>query len=153
MLVDVARFIVWLLAFSIVATIEHTTGLPVLTVTVLVLAIHDTSAIWSLLFVTVAAAVMASLYLQSLFIVWLIFIVCALIFRSPTIRSRKVFLPRLLLIVTAAIIVAGMREPSITFSFVIHSCISACISGYLLWRRVGSKTRGLDIAELRFISE
>lgn len=153
MILHLIRFLVWLAAVFVVATIEHSTGLPVVAITLIILAIIDAQTAWFIAFITLASTVIASLFLENLFVVWLILITTALLFRSPLLKKRKAFFARLAILMMAALVLALIRIPSITISFLLHSILSVVISAYLIWRQVGSKSRGLDIGELRFVSE
>lgn len=153
MLVDLIRVFLWLLVCMLVGIIEYFTGLPILTVTVIMLAVLSFPTIWFIAFVSLITLLLASLFLESWLLLWLIVMTTALIFRLPSTKSQQTLLTKVSVVVSAALILSLIREPTVTLSFLIHSLLSLIISGYLLWRKIMPKSRGLDIAELRFMAE
>ncbi|MDQ5951381.1 MAG: hypothetical protein QG639_658 [Patescibacteria group bacterium] len=150
MVVDFLRVLVWLLLTTLVAIVEYSTGLPILTVCLLLVAVKEFSTVWFIFFVTVSTAVLSALFLESWTLIWLIVMIGALLFRMPSHKSRKTFLTRVSVVVIAALLVSVMREPTVTLSFFIHSVISLLTAIYILWRKLVPKHQGFDIADLRF---
>lgn len=153
MLIDFFRVLLWILLTTLVASIEYSTGLPILTIFLILLAITGFSTIWFIFFVTVITAILSALFLESWLLVWLIVMTAALLFRMPSYKSRKTFLTKISIIVLAAIVLSMIRQPTITISFLIHTAISLGGAAYLQWRKTMPKHQGFDVADLRFRSE
>lgn len=153
MLVDFIRILFWVIACMLVAIIEYSTGLPILTITLILLVALSSSTIWFITFVSMVTILLASLFMESWLVIWLLMMIAALAFRFPSTKTRQTFALKISIIFITAIVLSLLRQPTVTFSFIVHSLISAGIAWYVVWRKVLPKTRGLDIAELRFMAE
>jgi hypothetical protein len=153
MLLDFGRVMFWIIVSMLVAIFEYSTGLPILTVAVVLITVIGLSTVWFVTFVTVISLLLASLFLQSWLIIWLLLIVGSLLFRLPNSKSRQTLFSKILIVSAASLLIAALREPTVTISFLIHSGISLSVAVYVLWRKIMPKTRGLDVAELRFMAK
>lgn len=153
MLIDFLRVLLWVGLCTLVAVIEYSTGLPLLSITLILIAVSTLSTVWFIFFVTLMSVLLSSLFLESWSVVWLLVMASAILFRIPSNKSRKTFISRLSIICIAALLLSLIREPSVTISFLIHTAISLIASSYLLWRNIMPKHKGFDVAELRFMSE
>lgn len=153
MLVDLGRVLLWVLLSSAVAVVEYSTGLPVVTITVMMVAAQGLATLWFFIYLLVMNMVLAALFMESWLLVWLVILVSGLLFRLPSIKSTHMFFSKISVILLAAVVLSFIRQPVVTPLFLIHSTISLVVSSYILWRKSRLKGRGFDISELRYAPE
>lgn len=153
MLLDFGKLLLWLLVCSAVAVVEYSTGLPIITIALIMLAAQSMATVWFFIFTTTVSVILSALFMESWLVVWLIITASALIFRLPNIKSNQMFLTKVSLVLLVALILSFIRQPVVTPLFLIRSMVSLAIASYILWRKVRQKNRSFDISELRFASE
>lgn len=152
MVIDAVRVLLWILLCTVAAALEYSTGLPIVTIGLILIAAEGFSTVWRIFFVTLMVAVLAALFMQSWTVVWLLVMAAAVLFGRSGHRSRKTFVTQLSIVILIALLLAVLREPTVTITFWIHTFLSLIVTAYLLWRKSIPKHKGFNVAELRFMS-